>query len=249
MKKIICLALMTVCFTICSFAAEPLSERFPAEYEQLVNAVYETTHSYEELQPLFDRAISVSQEKYEGQEQMTLLAMCSFMRGMVYFFLNDEKTSGDYFDIAQNTINAARKIEKTAVNTALLAQIIMQNAAVKGFTYQLANVPGVPRLIREALALDKDCVQALYMHNFFNCTVPVPYGEGYLKGAEAMTELVESERTMTKNQRYNMLAIIGYAYNKKNHRDLAVQFYERALEIYPTNAEALAALAAIKASM
>ena len=63
MKKIICLALMTVCFTICSFAAEPLSERFPAEYEQLVNAVYETTHSYEELQPLFDRAISVRQPK------------------------------------------------------------------------------------------------------------------------------------------------------------------------------------------
>lgn len=245
MKKF-CFLLLNVAFTLYAFAAQPLSQAFPTEYEQLVSAVYTTTHSQEELEPLFEKTISVSQEKYEGQEQLTLLAMCSFMRGMYYYFNNDEKTAGDYFDIAQNTMNAARSIEKTALNTALLAQIIMQNAAVKGFGYQIANVPGLPKLIREALTLDENCIHALYMKNFFNCTVPAPYGEGYLKGAEAMIQLLESGRTVTEHERYNMTAIIAYAYSKKNRRDLAIEYYQKALQIYPTNKEVLTALAALK---
>ncbi len=226
-------------------ASSPLAEQFPPAYEAYSRAVYSTTASQKELDGLFEKAQNGASD-YDSWEKDALLALCYFMKGMESYFTDDYKTAGSWFDQAQKTMELSIEKNQNAFNTAYLTQIIMQNAAVKGFSFQIKYVPGLPKLIEKALTLDPHCTQALYMRNFYNCTVPIPYGKGYLVGADSMAQLLASEEKKSEIQKYLILSARGYALSKKNKKAEAVECYEQALEIFPNNSETLRALAELK---
>ena len=243
-KKVFIFAVLVFVFAS-SYALPPLEEKLPLALEEYSFAVYDTTYPQESLDELYEKSLLCAEE-YSGQEKSTVLALTYFMRGMESYFKNDEKTAGKWFDIATESINAAISENQTALNTAYLAQITMQNAAVKGLSFQLKYVPPLPKVIDKALSMDPDCVQAIYMKNFFNCTVPVPYGKGYLTGAEDMKTLLESTRQKTQMQTFLMLNALGYAFSKKNRTEESRFYYEQALLIFKNNSETLQALKALK---
>lgn len=227
------------------FAVEPLESSFPQSYITLRDAVYNTSNTESEITDLYTKAVSDAKATYTSYDQLTLLALCDYMKGLDYYYKGEGKKAGKLFDSGIELVNKSRAIKDTAIAITVYTKLLLQNASVSSFTYQLKWVPKISGFCDDAIKLNSSYTAAYQMKYAILCFIPAPYGN-YKEGATKMLSLNDDKWKKEKDDYFSIASAAAYAFSKSNQKDKAILWYKKALEYYPNNTEAKKYLAALQ---
>lgn len=238
--------ILTICFCMLPlFAAAPLEETLPQSYIELRDTVYATTSTESAVTSLYNTAVADAQKTYTGADLNTLLALCEYMKGMDYYYRREEKKAAAYFDSGITYIQKSRAIQDTAIAITVYTKLLLQNASVKSMTYKLNWVPKIMGFCDQAIALNNNYTPAYQMKYAILCFIPAPYGN-YKEGAKKMLSLNDAKWAKQKDDYFSIASAAAYAFSKSNQKSKAIEWYQKALEYYPSNCDARKSLSELQ---
>jgi tetratricopeptide (TPR) repeat protein len=118
----------------------------------------------------------------------------------------------------------------------MYAENISQNCSVKPTTYAITNGSKIGGLASRVLKMDPVSAAALYLSNAQHVYAPSPWNN-YKKGIKNLTQILQNSSVrMQKDDEFNIVSSVGYAYFKMKDYLQAAAWFSRALTVYPGNA-------------
>lgn len=231
-----------------AFARPSIKEELPEAYQIFREAVYHNVMTEEEVDELYKAARQDAVDNYEVQEKETLLAMCCFLKGMDLYFRQLNDKAGDVFDEGVEHIQAAMDISENSMNLSVYAYLIVHNASVKTFSYQILWIPRVPGIAKKAVKLDPQYVPARIALYSFDCLIPWPYGD-YKQGVKDIATLLKPEWNASSEDIFYIGCYAGYTCYKLDRYKDALKWYKKALALYPKNKDVLRSVKTTKKEM
>ncbi|MDR1302164.1 MAG: tetratricopeptide repeat protein [Treponema sp.] len=223
-------------FLLCA-APLPLlyGDSLPVWFIPLRDAVYEQQLRSDELMILYRQAVQEAEKTLSGQNRYLMLSRCAYMLGRAYQYEGAKETAAAQYEQGIRWAEAALKEGDTAEGWQMLAEHISQSCAVRPVSYALANGLKVEAYAKKALELDARNGAAKYMLAARYVYAPAPFNH-YKRGIQMMQEIIkERDTVLQKDDRFNVYAAIGYAYYQQKHYAEARPWFQKALQIYPTN--------------
>ena len=242
MKKIVFLVEASIIFISAAFAVPSLETELPSSYTSFRDSVYNGSSSESSITSLYNKAVSEAKLKYTSYDQLTLLAMCDYMRGMDYYYRDENEKAGDLYDSGIAFIKKSRAIKDTAVAITVYAKLLLQNAAVSSFLYQVKWVPKISGFCDDAIKLNPTYTPAVEMKYCILCYIPSPYGD-YKEGTRKMPTLNDAQWKKDTEDYFTIAKATAYAFAEIDDDPKAILWYKKALEYYPGNPEVKKALA------
>lgn len=227
------------------FALKPLEKEFPEPYKILRDKVYETNGTEQEIAALCSKVQDFARKNYSGDEQLILLALSDYMKGLDYYYRRENKKAADCFESGMKLIDQARKIKDSAIAITVYTKLLLQMASVKTLAYMIKYVPKIPDMCDQAIALNPAYTAAYQMKYAISCFAPPPYGN-YKEGAKNMLTLYDDRFEKEKDDYFSIACAAAYALSKSNQKQEAIKWYKYALTIYPHNFEAADYLKALE---
>lgn len=235
MKNKIIIAILLLGVSTITFAQTNVPESF-FEYQ---NAVYSEITSSEEMNSLFDKALSdiKSNTNYSDAEKGGAIALLYESRTRQFLF--EEKDYDDIKEFIEEGIEIAEEsidIEPTKEAHAALAGLLSQMTNVDSSTMLSAGTK-IKGQVKDSLKIDEDYPLAgqllastmIYAPKMFrNLNKGIETAEEYL-------ELAIKNNTASKVDLYNLNLCIAHAYYLKKDYDIGDQWYEKAEEFFPHN--------------
>jgi tetratricopeptide (TPR) repeat protein len=228
-KKQVLLMLCAVLLCRTLFAAEP-SWMIP-----LRDAVYAQNLSIDRILALYNETKAGANNRLSGQELHLALSRCEYFLGRAYQDNGQKKEAAASYDAGIDLAKKAQAVVPTAEGYLLLSLAIGQNCMIRSTPWVMANGLKVEDNARKTLALDPNNVLALYQIAARYAFGPMPFGN-YPKGITMMKQiLADHEKTMQKNELFDVCSAIGYAYLQDKKPGEARPWLDRAQACYPTN--------------
>jgi len=229
MRIFIIIFLAAVCF----FPAEIGAESLPGWLIPLREAIYEQKLSANQVVPIYNAAKASARGNLTGPALDVALSRCEYFMGRAYQFENRNSEAADRYaegmTLAQKAIDAA----PSAAAWVMLAENLSQSCVVRSNAYAMRYGANVERYARNALTFDSRNAAAQYLIAARWVFAPAPF-HNHRRGIEMMEDIIRNGN-MQKDDRFNVLSAIGYAYLEQKKPDEARPWLQRSLEIYPTN--------------
>jgi tetratricopeptide (TPR) repeat protein len=230
-KKIL-FALLLGGFVVIHMFSQPV---LWSDYVILRDTMYNRQVSANEMQPFYSSAIESAKKTFSGSELLTALSKCEYIMGRAYLYEAQNAQAGEYFDKGAQYAKQAADASNLSDAWLMYAENISQNCSVKPTSYAITNGSKISGLASRVLKMDPANGAALYLSNAQHVYAPAPFNN-YKKGIKNLSEiLADSSVRMQKDDEFNIISSIGYAYYQLKNYGEAAAWFTRALEIYPGN--------------
>ncbi len=232
MNKVLCIAWALSAFCVFSLFAE---DNLPPYFLALREAVYEQNLSSGEIVPIYNESKRQAELSLNGKDLYIMLSRCAYMMGRAYQYEEQKDKAGSCYD--EGIVHAQNSLDIMPTDTGwqMLAENISQNCAVKSTGYAISNGLKVQNYSENALKLNPNNAACQYMAAARWVFAPSPF-HNYRRGIRMMEDIVNNNSAgMQKDDRFNVLSAIGYAYFQQKKYTDAKPWLEKALEVYPTN--------------
>jgi tetratricopeptide (TPR) repeat protein len=207
----------------------------PVWFIPLRDAVYEQQLRSDTLTSLYQQAVQETEKNLSGQNRYLMLSRCAYMLGRAYQYEGEKEAATAQYEQGIDWAEAALKEGDTAEGWQMLAEHISQSCAVRPISYALANGRKVEAYAKKALELDARNGAAKYILAARYVYAPSPFNN-YKRGIQMMQDIIKEQDTVLhKDDWFNVYAAIGYAYYQQKHYAEANPWFQKALQIYPTN--------------
>ncbi|MCL2128359.1 MAG: hypothetical protein FWH38_08895 [Treponema sp.] len=209
------------------------AESLPEWIVPLREAVYEQKLSADDTVPVYLAAAEASRQRCSGTALDLALSRCEYLMGRALHFEKREKEANVHYHEGMRLAEKALEASPSPEAWLLRAENLSQTCAIGPWTYTMANGLNVEKFAKNALALNSRNAAAQYIVAARWVFAPAPFSN-HKKGIEMMKEILDNG-DMEKDDRFNVLSAIGYAYIQQKKNDEAGPWLLRSLEIYPTN--------------
>ena len=229
MKRIIFLALIFTIFAGFSFA------QLPEEYYQFRDYMYNFSKSPEEMEIIGEELLQKADKELSGYEKYLAKARYEFILGRTWFYQNEKDKAGSHYDRGMEYAELAIKEKSDAQSQLIYAENISANCAVKPVSYVLTWGVKINGLAKKVTEYDSKNGAAYYMLNAQDVYAPAPFNN-HKRGIKKMSELLNNPNvTLDKDDEFNVISSIGYAYLQLKNYPEAIKWLEDSLKIYPDN--------------
>lgn len=155
--------------------------------------------------------------------------------GRAYFYEKDEKNAARHYEKGIEYAGAAVDENKCAESLLIYAENISAACTVKSVGWVMKWGVKIAGLDKKILKLEPSNAAALYMLNAQDVYAPKPFCS-WSQGLKNMSAMLENETLVIgKDDNFNIISAIGYAYMMKKDKENAKLWLEKSLEIYPNN--------------
>ena len=229
MKRIIFLVLMFTIFAGISFA------QLPEEYYQFRDYMYNFSKTPEEMEIIGKELLLKADTELSGYEKYLAKARYEFILGRTWFYQNEKDKAGSHYDKGMEYAELAIKEKSDAQSQLIYAENISANCAVKPVSYVLTWGVKINGLAKKVTDYDSKNGAAYYMLNAQDVYAPAPFNN-HKRGIKKMSELLNNQNvTLDKDDEFNVISSIGYAYMQLKNYPEAIKWLEDSLKIYPNN--------------
>ncbi len=236
---------------------------YTKQLSNFINLYYNNKISSDsQAQNLFQTSLDSVPQDFDEYQKQVHLARCNYFYGMYvmgeYDFsgiqniksINDKdnesqnlesetkakkELAATYFDKAISYAEKALAIHAGSDAYLIMAMSISSNCTVKKTSYVIGNGLKVASLSKKALALDAKNASACYYQYAQDLYAP-EFFANYKRGYQKMYDFLNnSELTFETFDRFNFMTAIGYSFYKRKDFKTAIEWYQKALEIYPQN--------------
>ena len=238
------ITLLLLLLTAAVPASATTAETLPDWFIPLREAIYEQQLTADELAPLYRQVSASARGLLSGHELYVMLSRSEYMMGRAFQLEKRNREAGSHFDEGIRLAERALEIQESDVAWQMLAENISQNCVVKSTAYAMANGLNVDKFSRNALAINPRNAAARFMIAARWAYAPSPF-HNYNRALQ-MLKAIPEETDMQKDDRFNIYSSIGYTYMQQRNNAQARIWFERSLEIYPTNKYVQSLLAGLR---
>lgn len=229
MKRIIFLVLSFTIFAGISFA------QLPEEYYQFRDYMYNFSKTPEEMEIIGEELLQKADKELSGYEKYLAKARYEFILGRTWFYQNEKDKAGSHYDKGMEYAELAIKEKSDAQSQLIYAENISANCAVKPVNYVLTWGVKINGLAKKVTEFDSKNGAAYYMLNAQDVYAPAPFNN-HKRGIKKMSELLNNQNViLDKDDKFNVISSIGYAYIQLKNYPEALKWLEDSLKIYPDN--------------
>jgi tetratricopeptide (TPR) repeat protein len=212
-----------------------LSAAEPSWMIPLRDAVYAQNVSLDRMLLLYNEAKAAASSRLSGQGLYLALSRCEYFLGRAYQDKGRNKEAAASYDAGIDLAKKAQTVAPTAEGYLLLSLAIGQNCMIRSTPWVMANGLKVEDNAKKTLSLDPNNVPALYQIAARYAFGPMPFGD-YPRGVTMMKQILANhEKTMQKNELFDVYSAIGYAYLQDKKPGEARSWLDKAQACYPTN--------------
>ena len=223
------LAILIAFFTTFTFA------QLPTEYYQFRDDMYNFSKTPTEMEEIGKELLQKADAELSDYEKYLAKARYEFILGRVWFYQNENDKAGSHYDKGIEYADLAIKEKSDAQSQLIYAENISANCAVKPVSYVLTWGVKIAPLTKKVLGFDAKNGAALYMQNAQDVYAPAPFNN-HKRGIKKMSELLNNQNvTLDKDDKFNVISSIGYAYMQQKNYTEAIKWLEDSLKIYPGN--------------
>lgn len=143
--------------------------------------------------------------------------------------------AGAAFDKAIEYGHAALEIKKGSDAYSVISHSISANCTAKNWTYILGNALKVRSYAKKAVSADYSNGTAQFLVVAQDVYAPWPIGK-VRSGRRKMISILKDKYIRVEDQDLHLIcAAIGYSYFKQKKWNQAIEWYDKALEVYPYN--------------
>jgi tetratricopeptide (TPR) repeat protein len=227
--------LFFVFFSLLVFPVMAVAEEAPKWFTDLRDAIYAQILSPDGVRTLYDEALRGAELSLSGQSLYIMYAQCEYLMGRSYQDNERKKEAADHYDKGIFWAEKAQEMGQSSQGWMTLALNIAQACSVKSVFWAMANGLKVEQYSKKALEMDSRNVTARYMIAARYAFAPKPFGN-YPRGITMMREILDANREiMGRDEFFNVLSAIGYAYLQEKKYQEARPWLEESLTYYPTN--------------
>lgn len=229
MKRIIFLVLLFSIFAGISFA------QLPEKYYQFRDYMYNFSKTPEEMEIIGEELLQKADKELAGYEKYLAKARYEFILGRTWFYQNEKDKAGSHYDKGMEYAELAINEKSDAQSQLIYAENISANCAVKPVSYVLTWGVKINGLAKKVIDYDSKNGAAYYMLNAQDVYAPAPFNN-HKRGIKKMSELLNNQNvTLDKDDEFNVISSIGYAYMQLKNYPEAIKWLEDSLKIYPDN--------------
>ncbi|MDE7290853.1 MAG: tetratricopeptide repeat protein [Treponemataceae bacterium] len=145
------------------------------------------------------------------------------------------EVAGAAFDKAIEYGHAALEIKKGSDAYSIISHSISANCTAKNWTYILGNALKVRSYAKKAVSADYSNGTAQFLVVAQDVYAPWPIGK-VRSGRKKMISILKDKYVRVEDQDTLLIcAAIGYSYFKQKKWNQAIEWYNKALEVYPYN--------------
>ena len=229
MKRNFFLLLMFTIFVGFSFA------QLPAEYYEFRDYMYNFSKTPEEMEIIGEELLQKADNELSGYEKYLAKARYEFILGRTWFYQNEKEKAESHYDKGIEYAELAIKEKNDAQSQLIFVENISANCAVKPVSYVLTWGVKINELAKKVTAHDSKNGASNYILNAQDIFAPSPFNN-YKRGIKKMSELLNNPNiTLDKDDKFNVVSSIGYAYMQLKNYPEAIKWLEDSLKIYPDN--------------
>ncbi len=207
----------------------------------------------DELESFFNKAVNSAQKFNDEYSKNVHLARCYYFYGQTLMEdydvssiedldLNDSSNTENtneiaakYFDKGIEYANIAASIKKGSDSLSVLAHLISANCTAKNVAYIIFNGLKVRSFAKEAVNIDYSNGTAHFLVSAQDAYAPKPFNRAQKARKEILSYLDDNSIRKEEFDYFNMYTTIGYTYFLTKNYEKAIEWYKKALEIYPQN--------------
>ncbi len=209
--------------------------QLPTEYYQFRDYMYNFSKTPEEMEIIGEELLQKADKELAGYEKYLAKARYEFILGRTWFYQNEKDKAGLHYDKGIEYAELAIKEKSDAQSQLIYAENISANCAVKPVSYVLTWGVKVSPLAKKIIGYDSKNGAAYYMLNAQDVYAPAPFNN-HKRGIKKMSELLNNpDVTLEKDDEFNVISSIGYAYMQMKKYPEAIKYLEDSLKIYPGN--------------
>ncbi|MCR4790783.1 MAG: hypothetical protein K5839_06850 [Treponemataceae bacterium] len=232
MKRITLILTSLLCLTLNAFSQEDIN-KLPDDYYTFRDNMYNFAKTPEEMHADYEKYIADIKEKYTGYQYNFYMARFVFIMARVYHYNNNFPEAEKYFDIGMEYSEKAMKENENAQSVLIYAENLSMNCIVKPVSWVIAYGPKVDPLTKKVLKYDPKNGAAIYMGNAQDIFAPAPFNN-IKRGIKNMKSFLDNPAyELGKDDRFNIIAGVGYGYMLQKDKENATIWFNKALEIYP----------------
>lgn len=229
------------------FAAAALgAERSPQWVIPLRDAVYEQRLSVGEIRSLYLEAISIAERSLSGAPLYRELSRIEFFMGRAMEFEGLRRQARAHYEEGLRLAERAVAISPCEYGWTLRAKNLAFLIPMRGMAFAVVNGMDVERFAAQALALDPKKAPAQYL--IAGRWLFAPRGFSNIPRGISMMEAILTDGDPGRSDRFNIYSAIGRGLVRQRKYADAILWFDRALDIFPTNRVVREQLALAEAS-
>lgn len=245
MKKVmVCMLFLLAVFSLYSEDASwsrEINELYQSSaYTKFIDAVYNALPVMEIEQRFRDFTVSLDSGEYSREIAALVKAQASMLLGKhftVEEYCMDKSTALQYLQLSEKLLenvsfsNTYLSALSSSVRAETAGSFFLLDPPAYIFSYGLS----ASRLIDEALSLDPINTQALLLLVNKYLHTPVFFGGSVRRGKETLDLLTAAESSMFTFQLFTLYELRGLVAVREKKTDIALNWYNKALYLFPGN--------------
>ncbi|MDR2865634.1 MAG: hypothetical protein LBV68_08500 [Spirochaetaceae bacterium] len=232
MKKVFLSAGFFLAFIMLSYTLDE-KESLPEWFLPLREAVYEQVLGAEEVYQVYEGVLAKTNE-LSGAGRFSLSSHCEYLMGRAYQYFKNEKKAIEHYQKGYDEALQSLKIKESAEGRTYLAENLSQLCTLKNTIWVMAHGLDVEKFSKQALNLDPRAVKAQYMIASRWIYAPSPFSD-IPKGLQMMKDILNGDYHIEKDDLFNLYVSLAYGNIKEKQKELARQWIDKALSVYPGN--------------
>ena len=208
-------------------------ETLPEWFIPLRDAIYEQQLNAEQVASIYRDVTQMANSSLSGHDLNLMLSRAEYMMGRALQFEGQNREAGERYDQGIIFAERALAISESSEAWQMLAENISQNCVVKSTAYAMSNGLRVERHSRSALEINPRNATARFLIAARWAYAPSPF-HNYNRALQ-MLKAIPEETDPQKDDLFNIYSSIGYTYMQQRNNAQARIWFEKSLEIYPTN--------------
>ena len=219
--------------SMCLYPAALEAEVLPDWMIPLRDSIYEQELTVEEIVPLYNAAKAASAQNRSGTALSLLLSRCEFFMGRAYLFEKRNNEAHIHFSEGLRIAEDLVKTDPSDVAWVLRAENLSHLCQIGTVAFVIGNGLNIENYAKTSLRYNNRNATAQYVVAARWVYAPAPF-HNHRRGIEMMSAIIENG-DMERDDRFNVLSAIGYAYLQQKKYDEARTWFLKSLEVYPTN--------------
>lgn len=203
--------------------------------DHLRDLVYEQELSAGEIYPVYQNTLEKINEKYgQSASGLAFSSRIEYFMGRVYQYEENSKDAISHYEKGFEYAEDSLKLETSVLALLMKSECISQMCALKPVSYAMANGLKVGSLADEVLNIDSQNTAALYLKAARYIYAPKIFAD-QKKGRKMLLEGLETMPYFPPDDEFNFNLAMGYSYIQTKDKEEALEYLDKALEVYPSN--------------
>ena len=187
-----------------------------------------------DLKKSAERVQEISEKYGQSASGLAFSSRIEYFMGRVYQYEENSKDAISHYEKGFEYAEDSLKLETSVLALLMKSECISQMCALKPVSYAMANGLKVGSLADEVLNIDSQNTAALYLKAARYIYAPKIFAD-QKKGRKMLLEGLETMPYFPPDDEFNFNLAMGYSYIQTKDKEEALEYLDKALEVYPSN--------------